>query len=291
MGVRDPKKTWFLTYPQCDVTKNALLLHLSTIDDIVEHVIAVEKHADGNSHLHAYVKFTKGVTLARNSEFNLPHHKGNYQPARSCAAVIKYCIKGGDYDSSFDMDTYLKKKGKVNATTIREKSVKTALEDGDISYVSARAYQYARSILQDKYDHTDTRGLWFYGDPGTGKSYSARMYNNDVYLKSQNKWWDGYEGEKTVILDDFDKQGIPLGHHLKIWTDRYACSGEIKGGTVNLCHERLIVTSNYSIDELWEGDSQMTAALNRRFRRIDFNTVQKEMSHEQYLDLINNFKL
>lgn len=42
-----------------------------------------------------------------------------------------------------------------------------------------------------------------------------------------------------------------LGHYLKIWADKWACTGEVKGGTVPLCHHRFVVTSNYTIAELF----------------------------------------
>jgi len=42
-----------------------------------------------------------------------------------------------------------------------------------------------------------------------------------------------------------------LGHYLKIWADKYSCSGEVKGSTVPLLHKYFIITSNYSIDHLW----------------------------------------
>lgn len=43
-----------------------------------------------------------------------------------------------------------------------------------------------------------------------------------------------------------------LGHYLKIWADHYSCSGEVKGGTIPLFHKKLIITSNYSIGELFK---------------------------------------
>ena len=103
------------------------------------------------------------------------------------------------------------------------------------------------------------RGLWFYGSPNTGKSFRAREislkeFGQNPYLKDANKWWDGYEGEKVVVLDDLDPTftSMPgLTNKLKVWTDRYPVNGEIKGGTIPLEHDIFIVTSNYRPHEVW----------------------------------------
>lgn len=59
-----------------------------------------------------------------------------------------------------------------------------------------------------------------------------------------------------------------LGHHLKIWCDRYKCSGEVKGSKVPLNHKVFIVTSNLKIDQLFEKQPHMIEPLERRFREI-----------------------
>lgn len=96
-------------------------------------------------------------------------------------------------------------------------------------------------------------------------------------MKAQNKWFDGYKGEPTIIIDDLDYNGgQTLGHYLKIWADKWACTGEVKGGTVPLNHRQFIITSNYSIQDIFgpdEGDSakvraaktELVAAITRRF--------------------------
>lgn len=51
-------------------------------------------------------------------------------------------------------------------------------------------------------------------------------------MKSITKWWDGYKGERVVLIDDFEIDSIKyLNHYLKIWGDPYGkIHGEIKGG-------------------------------------------------------------
>lgn len=64
------------------------------------------------------------------------------------------------------------------------------------------------------------------------------------------KWLDGYKGEKMIIIEDLDKYTAHmLAHNIKLWVDKYPVSAEIKGGTIPLMHELLIVTSNYTIED------------------------------------------
>lgn len=125
--------------------------------------------------------------------------------------------------------------------------------------------------------------LWIHGPPRTGKSYSVyNKYKDHMYNKMMNKWWDGYDGEKVVLLDDFDKGGKALGHHLKLWADyTLPVKGEVKNGTIPLFYDVFIVTSNYTIEEIFGEDPVLVEALKERFKVWSKPTRQHVIEFEE----------
>jgi len=115
-------------------------------------------------------------------------------------------------------------------------------------------------------DHPEERGIWLWGEKRSGKSFAARAAFPGLYVKAQNKWWDGYSGQDTVLLEDVDEKCECLGHYFKLWGDSYALTAEVKGSTIPLNFKRFIVTSNYSIDEIFGPDPE--AKLTTRQREI-----------------------
>lgn len=116
------------------------------------------------------------------------------------------------------------------------------------------------------------KNFWIYGPPRTGKSRWARSQSNSIYLKLNNKWWQFYNKEKVVLLEDFPsliESGGVLGSHMKLWADRYSFTAEQKNSSL-IIHPKtyfLIVTSNYSIEECFRtGDVE---AIKARFHEIN----------------------
>lgn len=84
---------------------DAALQQLSDILAIDQYIIAQEKHEDGASHLHCWLKCTKKYNIKDANKLDLKDEEGmtyhgNYQGCRSNKAVIEYCTKGGKYISS-----------------------------------------------------------------------------------------------------------------------------------------------------------------------------------------------
>lgn len=113
------------------------------------------------------------------------------------------------------------------------------------------------------------KNLWLVGSPGTGKSWFANRYDvYSSYNKPPSKWFCGYTNQKVIIVDDIDKSNAAtLGYYLKIWGDRYSILSEVKGGSVYLRHETVIVTSNYRINTLYD-DDDLRQAIHRRYKEI-----------------------
>jgi hypothetical protein len=107
---------------------------------------------------------------------------------------------------------------------------------------------------------------WIYGKTGLGKSSYVRETYPNLYDKTHNKWWNGYEGEEVVLIDDLGKtEATWIGTHLKIWADLYPFPCDQKWGENLIRPKKIIVTSNYSIEELFGHDENLCEALTRRF--------------------------
>lgn len=155
---------------------------------------------------------------------------------------------------------------KTDWALAKEKAKIGALDDVPPD-VYIKYYRTLKSIAMDNMtkpnDLTMVAGIWIHGPPGVGKSHFARaQYGPDLYLKAQNKWWDGYQGEKNVLLDDLDTK--VLGHYLKIWADKYAFMAECKGSSIQIRPNNFIITSNYTPEQLFD-DPVLAQAVRRRF--------------------------
>uniref|UniRef100_A0AAU8H4P3 ATP-dependent helicase Rep n=1 Tax=CRESS DNA virus TaxID=3138951 RepID=A0AAU8H4P3_9VIRU len=296
-----------LTYPQCERTKEDLLEYIQSIEEVQCAIICHEDHheTDG-SHLHAWIKYNMKQRISSNkwgTLFDWDGVHGHYDKVtcstRSIADTVKYVMKDGDVlvwncDAEALMNPGRSHVRKYDNEKILNTPMKTLVEEGVISIKDVTAYQRgiaAYKLLDKPGIKKNCRGIWLCGPAGCGKSTWAKKlgdYLGGWYEKAQNKWWDGYEGEKVVILDDLDTE--TLLHYLKKWADKFPCKGEVKGATVWLHHDWFVVTSNYHISEIVEktGDAEhFYDAVTRRFNELNLSEGEQYFNFDASLDWNN----
>jgi len=116
-------------------------------------------------------------------------------------------------------------------------------------------------------DGINVRVYW--GKSGVGKTRRAwHEAGDDVYIKNPNtKWWDGYRGQKRVIIDEFVGR-VDLSY-LLVWLDRYPCMAEVKGFSVPLEAEEFWITSNVNPEDWYQDiNTEQRRGLMRRLTTI-----------------------
>lgn len=145
------------------------------------------------------------------------------------------------------------------------------LEDIDAD-IRIRCYSALRRIERDYMPAMERLdgpcGIWIHGVAGCGKTRTVMDAYPEVYPKPRNIWWDGYQNEEVVLLDDVDIYDIRLGGLLKHWADAYPFIGEAKGTSRKIRPRKLFVTSQYRIEDIWQ-DQPTREALGRRFHVIE----------------------
>ena len=258
-----------------DISPEDVIIRL--VEHECQYTFQKERGEAGTEHYQFFVAFPRRrtVRVASNILQNVfgPCH---VEVARDVRASERYCRKidsrvDGPWSNVNNPNT-LGQGARTDLAAIAERisegaSLRTvALEFPTefMRYPSGVARYHA--LYSEPAGEEEVRGIWIFGEPGIGKSHYVReKYGDSLFVKSMNKWWDGYDGEETVLLDDYDLGGKCLGHYIKIWADKWPCRGEVKGATTALRYKRFVCTSNYSIDAIWPDDAVLLRAIRRRF--------------------------
>lgn len=116
----------------------------------------------------------------------------------------------------------------------------------------------------------------YWGATGTGKTYKAVTESTSYFVLDQgvNLWFNGYMGEKTLIIDDF-YGWIKFGTLLRI-LDIYVLRSEIKGSFTYAMWDEVIITSNKRFTEWYKDlNEEQSKALRRRIHKV-FTFLSRE---------------
>jgi len=230
----------------------------------------------GTIHWQAYAEFDNPVTMAtikKRFKDNTVHISEKY-PDSTQYDCITYCKKEGEFKE------YGNKKNQGQRTDLERIAkglVEATLTLEDVMVEDPELYCKYRNGLKDlsalgcKNASKEFRKInteVYVGDAGTGKTRKAIEENPNYYIldmASDDKvWFDGYNGESTLIIDDF-YGWIKYGQLLRL-LDGYQCRLNVKGSFTYARWTKICITSNKNPKDWYE--KGLTPALKRRLTKI-----------------------
>lgn len=241
-------------------------------------VVGREVASTGTPHLQGYIYFEHPRCLAGVSRA-IP--RAHLEVARGTAAQnLAYCTKQ-DAEPYVRGDPPRCKEQRVAAGKeawqeviqfAKADDMDSLYEHHPAAYVTH--YRTLKAIASDNQEPPPTLdnvcGEWYWGEAGVGKTTFARMQHPNAYIKGRHRWWDNYKGEEVVIMDDMDPFHKGMGGLIKDWTDRFPFRAEIKGSSMLIRPRKVIITSQYPPERIWE-DAETLAAVRRRCKVLKFS--------------------
>jgi len=222
----------------------------------------------GTPHIQGFVNLTSRVRF--NTVKGLFPPGAHFEPARGTDFENEeYCAKGGDYVQDGEPSAQGKRTDLLDvAHDIAEgHTLKRVAEDYPEQFIRYHRgiKEYKRLVKPEEPRNFKTDVYVLVGAPGCGKSKwcadtAAEM--GDVYYKPRSEWWDGYEGQHSVIFDDF-YGWVKYDEMLKL-LDRYPHQVPFKGGYTQFRSKVIFITSNAYVSDWYKFDKYDPTALHRR---------------------------
>lgn len=129
-------------------------------------------------------------------------------------------------------------------------------------HMYGRTLEKAEDLFQrDVFRSIPTKGIWLYGGTGTGKSsyafngYDPRTHYNKCLGDGDSRWWDGYVGQRTIIIDEFRGE-LSFSFILKL-IDRWPLNLPRRNREPTPClAEEVIITSCYHPHYIYKDETQ-----------------------------------
>lgn len=233
-------------------------------------VYGYEVGDSGTPHLQGYVEL-KAATRFGKIHTTIP--RAHIESRRGTALqASEYCKK----DGKFYEDGKISSPGQRTDILSMYAAVKEGKTDLEIQESHTSQYvKYYRAVDRMRYNlakadqtFSPVEVIVRWGQAGTGKTRYAYDTYPDLYRidhTNSQLWFDGYQGQETVLLDDF-YGGIKYSYLLQL-LDGYKFQLPVKGGFTWKQWRRVIITSNKPPSD-WYSHG-MTPALQRRLTLVN----------------------
>ena len=257
------------------------------VADGMQYCIVANENGFGGEtpHIHLYVVMrasTRTSTFIQQLRTAFPGVNPHVETAYATdARNIAYAKKEGDFKvyGDLDVDQTEAYQSRTDANRSRFDEAIELAKSGRMQEIAAdlrlrhhRALvDIADEVPEPKENLKHQCGLWVWGPVGTGKTTCVRLAVEGIsWEKPLNKWWDKYRGEKYVIVDEMSKSAATtLMTELKIWGDPGVFTAERKGSSLRIRPTCIIVTANWSIDQMYT-DPIDRAAMHKRYKELHF---------------------
>lgn len=227
-------------------------------------VFGQEVGKEGTPHLQGYLYIKKKISMkALKAKLSKRAH---WESAKANAEINKkYCTKEAlDYFEKGVMP----RSGKRTDLEAVKLSIDNGAKESDLweehfckMVLYHKAFnRYATSTVLPRTEPPEV--IWVYGPPGTGKTRMAFDSTDDLYSKDCTKWWDGYYGQATTLIDDIRDDSFSYRYLLRM-LDRYPFQVQTKGGYIQFNSKIIYITSPLHPEEFsvraapWEDMQQL----------------------------------
>lgn len=234
---------------------------------------------NGTPHIQGAVHWKSAKTLTAAKA--LISERAHMEPMKGTWDDQDYCLKDGCVIRS---DGTGPQQGKRNDII----SMMTDLQNGasDLELMERHPSTYARTMrMVDRYRQLSDRRYrtwmttctWYWGPTGVGKSHKAfEGYDPSthyVHEAADKGWWDDYDGQEIVILNDF--RGQLSYHELLTLIDRWPKKVSRRGrAPIPFLAKHIIITSSGPPDQVYPRQNEKFDSIDQLMRRIEIVHVE-----------------
>lgn len=239
---------------------------VSLVGDLIKYMIfGYEMGENGTPHLQGYMELTK--QMRRNAIKDKINGRMHFERRYgSVDQAVEYCKKDGQWAEFGEK----KRPGQRNdikeiKDLVWEGNNMRQIIDNATSYQGIKCAETMMKYRDMSIKPQPKWVLWITGPTGSGKTTLAYQYaiEGDTWISGLTlDWFDGYDGQSLVIMDDIIPTAQNLNKLLRL-LDQWEINVPVKGGFTKWNPKWVIITSVVSPEEVLSG-----ACLDQLRRRI-----------------------
>ena len=296
------------TYNNPTVSGDDFDLFLKTKAENRGHVFQLEEGEEGTPHFQGYLELEKRMRTTGVHKMLAPHKMSLLHAKGSKVSNKKYCTKengrkeGPWIYGSCEDDVGQGKRNELNeyAEDVLENDGITDELIERMPGVTMRYQKHARELVQLKRTRAAKKEalahwkqVWedmeagrefvgqqqrhlelYFGPTAVGKTTRVKAkvagkFNELLFeMNCATKWWDGYEGEKHVLMDEFQGDRFGSPEDFNRITNKGVVKVEKKGESCDLVADALYFTSNRHPCHWWKAGDKHLCWKDARYRAV-----------------------